>query len=116
LADPDSRFEQAGLSPLCSLPAVTPENMPAGGAGRPRSNAKAALLSRVAEGAPCDDAAPLATLRYQRWCDDYRPDGTFLSRSYFAELAEGGEQTSFENFDEHGAVTEDFTDCDSGHN
>ena len=116
LADSDSRFGQGGLTPLCALAAVAPENMPTGGGGRPRSDAKAALLSRVAKGDPCADAAPLAPRRYQRWCDDYQPDGTFLSRSYFAELAEGGEQTSFQNFDEHGAVTEDFTDCDSGHN
>lgn len=106
--------EEAGFSPLCAL-AIMRERTPPEG-GRPRDQAREALRRVAAKRAPCTGEPPEWRLRYHVYCDDYRADGTLRARSYFGQIAGGGERIWFQEIDEKGRTTREFTDCDAGHN
>ena len=108
-------FEEAHFSPLCSLAAVHPLDLPAGAGGRPRDKANIALRQLVAKGAPCLDDPPGMRIGYQVWSDVYRSDGSMESRHYFGQ-ASSGERIWFQELDLNGRITQEFTDCDAGHN
>ncbi|APR74689.1 Hypothetical protein A7982_00035 [Minicystis rosea] len=65
---------------------------------------------------PCVGDPPGARLDYHYWCDSYRPDGTLLARAYHGHIAGGGERSWSQILDEHGKVTDEGRNCDSGHN
>lgn len=105
--------EEAGFSPLCALAAMREPTPPEG--GRPREQAREALRRLAAKGAPCTGGPPGGRLRYHVYCDDYRADGTLRLRSYFGQIAGGGERIWFQEVDEQGKTTREISDCDAGH-